>query len=177
MSLLPTIAVYGTLMKELGLEMHFPGTEAAYEAPMEVCDARVLADAMFHISTHSDAGNAAYNINNGDIFRWSDVWPKLCEEGFGVKAGRPLNVGDLTQAMSVYENVWGEIAKKHGLKEILYKKLATWKFMEFVFQMPSSGWFSNTIKLRRAGYHGMVVDSGESMVAGLQEMRANKIIP
>lgn len=115
MSLLPSIAVYGSICKHLGLEMKFPGTKTAYMAPMEVCDARVLADAMLFISTDPGAGNEAYNINNGDYFRWEQVWPAIAAF-FGVQAGPPLRVGDLTQVMEEYRGVWEEIVKKHGLK-------------------------------------------------------------
>ena len=44
MSLLPTIGVYGSVCKHLGIEMRFPGTKIAYTSPMEVCDAHVLAE-------------------------------------------------------------------------------------------------------------------------------------
>lgn len=43
--------------------------------------------------------------------------------------------------------------------------------------MPESGWFSNTLKLRKAGFHGAVVDSGESMIEKLETLRRHKIIP
>ena len=201
MSLLPTIGVYGSVCKHLGIEMRFPGTKIAYTSPMEVCDAHVLAEAMLFTSTEPGAANEGYNINNGDIFRWEQVWPQL-GEFFGVKVGEPLRVGDLTQVMGGYKRVWEELVNKHGLKvsnegvlyvivckntaslspcspshfrnsffsssqfrfmcqDIPYEKLATWKFMDFVFRMPEGGWFSNTLKLRRAGFHGMVVESGE----------------
>ncbi|KAG7667127.1 hypothetical protein KSW81_000869 [Nannochloris sp. 'desiccata'] len=176
MSLLPSIAVYGCLCKELGLEMRFPGTNAAYTAPMEVCNADVLAEAMVFVSTTPAAENRAFNINNGDFFRWDQVWPRLAE-WFGVKAGPPLKVGDLTQVMGEYKYVWEGLVENHGLNDTPYEKLATWKFMGFVFSMPESGWFSNTVKLRKAGFHGMVVDSGESMIEKLETLRRHKIIP
>jgi nucleoside-diphosphate-sugar epimerase len=213
MSLLPTIAVYGSLCKELGLQMRFPGSYAAYTAPMEVCNADVLAEAMVFLSTTPAAENQAYNINNGDYFRWEQVWPRLAD-WFGCKPGEPLKVGDLTEVIGEYKDVWEGLVQKHELQvsfrkkisainsifrlqfliiclsslhscymslfplqDIPYEKLATWKFMGFVFSMPESGWFSNTLKLRKAGFHGMVVDTGDSMIEMLETMRQHKIIP
>lgn len=51
----------------------FPGSPAAYNALLEVVDVEILADAVEWIALHPDAGNASYNISNGDIFRWSEV--------------------------------------------------------------------------------------------------------
>ena len=114
MSLLPTIAVYGSICKELGLQMRFPGTNTAYTAVMEVCNANVLAEGMVFVSTTPAAENQAFNINTGDFFRWADVWPKIAD-WFGVKAGSPLKLGDLTQVMGEYKGVWEGLVEKHGL--------------------------------------------------------------
>jgi len=134
MSLLPTIAVYGSLCKELGLEMRFPGTSAAYTAPMEVCNADVLAEAMVFVSTTPAAENQAFNINNGDFFRWEQVWPRIAG-WFGVKAGPPLKVGDLTQVMGEYKNVWERLVENHGLK-------VSWTLFSMAV---SSGWRRNFV--------------------------------
>ena len=49
--------------------------------------------------------------------------------------------------------------KRHELQDVPYDKLTTWRFMQFVFQVPAGGWFSNTAKLRRAGFNAMVEDT------------------
>jgi len=45
-----------------------------------------------------------------------------------------------------------------------------------VFAQPAD-WLSNTTKLRRAGFHGMVVDTAEMFLRQFQQMREARIIP
>lgn len=51
----------------------FPGGPATYDCVCEVCDADLLADAMLHCATTPACANQAFNISNGDTFRWRDV--------------------------------------------------------------------------------------------------------
>jgi hypothetical protein len=39
----------------------------------EVCDADLLADAMLHCAATPACANQAFNISNGDTFRWREV--------------------------------------------------------------------------------------------------------
>lgn len=53
------------------------------------------------------------------------------------------------------------------MQEVPYQKLATWKFADFVFAQPAD-WLSNTTKLRRVGFQGMVVDTPEMFARQFQ---------
>lgn len=46
---------------------------AAHVTCLQVCDADLLAEAAIHCSTTPECANQAFNINNGDTFRWSEV--------------------------------------------------------------------------------------------------------
>ena len=46
---------------------------AALLSCLQVCDADLLAEAAIHCSTTPECANQAFNINNGDTFRWSEV--------------------------------------------------------------------------------------------------------
>ncbi|WIA10533.1 hypothetical protein OEZ85_010721 [Tetradesmus obliquus] len=80
MNLLNAIAAYAALCKEAKLPFRFPGPDAAYEALTECCDARLLAEAALFTSTSPAAANAIFNVSNGDVFRWSEVWPLICTD-------------------------------------------------------------------------------------------------
>jgi hypothetical protein len=73
MSLLPTLGAYGSLCAEAGLPLYFPGTATAFEGLLDVCNADVLAAAMVHTVEDPRAANEAFNISNGDVFRWCQV--------------------------------------------------------------------------------------------------------
>jgi len=142
---------------------------------MELCDADLLADAMLFTATTPAPGNQAFNINNGDLFRWEYIWPAIAD-WFGLAVTPPMKI-DLPGAMKGQKAIWVDMVKRHGLRDIPYEKLATWEFFSFVVQMPEHGWFSNTTKLRKAGFQGMVVDSKEMLLSQFQMLREKKIIP
>ena len=51
----------------------FPGTQECYDAVWDCVDVEVMADAQIWMATHKEAANQAYNISNGDTFRWRQV--------------------------------------------------------------------------------------------------------
>jgi nucleoside-diphosphate-sugar epimerase len=77
MNLAIVIAVYATISKHLGVPFRFPGAPGAYGKLIEMTDAGLLARAMVWAATEPTAANQAFNINNGDLFRWEEMWPKL----------------------------------------------------------------------------------------------------
>ena len=53
--------------------VRFPGSDFAWNAVNDVTDVDLLSQASIYVSTHQQCENQAYNINNGDLFRWKDV--------------------------------------------------------------------------------------------------------
>ena len=80
-------------------------------------DARVLGKQLVWASTTDIAKNEAYNIVNGDIFRWSWLWPRIAKwfgvtwEGF---EGAPV---PLEGQMTNDAKIWKEMSAKYGLVE------------------------------------------------------------
>jgi nucleoside-diphosphate-sugar epimerase len=52
----------------------------------EAVDVRLLADALAWAATAPQAANGTFNITNGDVFEWRDLWPALAET-LGVEVG------------------------------------------------------------------------------------------
>ncbi|GHO87077.1 hypothetical protein KSZ_50830 [Dictyobacter formicarum] len=73
MNLAAVIAVYTSISKELGLPLRFPGKTGAYDKLLEMTDAGLLAHATVWTATDERCANQAFNINNGDLFRWSEM--------------------------------------------------------------------------------------------------------
>lgn len=62
---------------------------------------------------------------NGDVFRWSWLWPKLAE-WFGVEAlGFNGTMQPLEAAMANDADTWRQIAAKHNLVEADLERLAS----------------------------------------------------
>jgi hypothetical protein len=91
MNLGTTLAVYATICKETGRPFQFPGSEAQWNGLSDVTDARMLAKQLVWAADTDAAKNEAFNIVNGDVFRWSWLWPKLAA---GSASRRPASAAD-----------------------------------------------------------------------------------
>ncbi len=173
MNLASVIAVYASMSKELGLPLRFPGKPGAYDSLLEMTDAGLLARATVFIATNRQGGNQAFNINNGDLFRWSEMWPKIARF-FELEVAPPLPMS-LNVVMTDKEDLWNRMIEKHGLAKTPYKDVSSWGFGDAVF-----GWdydfFADGSRLRRAGFHEYV-DTEEMFMRVFRDLRERRIIP
>lgn len=77
MNLAMVIGIYASISKELGLALRFPGRPGAFHSLLEMTDASLLARATVWAATDPRCANQAFNITNGDLFRWNELWPKI----------------------------------------------------------------------------------------------------
>jgi nucleoside-diphosphate-sugar epimerase len=122
-----TLAVYGTLCRESGDPFVFPGSHEQWNFLTDVSDARIVAQQLLWAATTPAAYGQAYNISNGDIFRWRWLWPQLASyfgvEWQGPPAGKTV---PLEPRMQDAPQRWLAIAEKHKLAERDVNQLASW---------------------------------------------------
>jgi nucleoside-diphosphate-sugar epimerase len=173
MSILPAIAVYAAISKELGLPLHFPGKPDAYDTIYQVTESAHFANAALWAATEQRCGNQAFNITNGDYFRWRNLWPKIAAV-FEMPIGDPQIIC-LTEQMAEKASLWVEMAAKYGLKRINYTDLVAWPFADYVF---AADWdiMSDVTKARLYGFHE-VVDTEAMFVRLLRRFREERIVP
>lgn len=173
MNLAMAIAVYATISKHLGVPMRFPGRPGAYHSLIEMTDAGLLARAMVWAATDPRAANQAFNINNGDMFRWEEMWPKLAAYfEIPIAPGLPLS---LANVMSDKEPVWQEIIARHELAPTPYRDVSSWAFGDAVFSWDYD-LIADGSKARRHGFHEHV-DTAEMFTRIFDDMRTRGIIP
>jgi len=120
-----TLAVYATICKEKGRPFRWPGSAAQWNGLSDVTDARVLAEHLIWASTTEAARNEAFNVVNGDVFRWSWLWKRLAA-WFGIEAiGYDGSIHPLDAELSGDVAIWREIAERHQLKEPELGRLAS----------------------------------------------------
>ena len=167
------IGLYGSLCRETGTAMQFPGPEQAYRnALVNVTSAQLIGEAAVWIAENQIDG--AFNLTNGDVFRWSHVWPRLAE-WFGLDVGEPQPIS-LAQRIKALQPVWEGLAKREGLAESDPDRIALGSFGDFIFHVEKDAIFDVT-KARQAGFTGMTLRSDEVLLAHLEDMRARKLIP
>jgi nucleoside-diphosphate-sugar epimerase len=173
MSILPAIAVYAAISKELGLPLRFPGKPGAYDTIYQVTESSHFARAALWAAIEPRAANQAYNITNGDYFRWRNVWPRIAGV-FGMKVGEVQTIS-LTQHMADKAELWAGMNRKYGLKKFKFDELVAWPFADYVF---GSDWdvMSDVTKSRLHGFHD-VVDSEAMFERLLKRFRREKVVP
>lgn len=173
MNLATVIAVYATMCKKLGVPMRFPGKPGAFGSLLEMTDASLLAEATVWAATTPACANRAFNITNGDMFRWNDMWPRIADI-FGLDTATPLPMS-LAEVMADKEPLWNSIVSEHELKPTPYRDVSSWAFGDFVFSWDYDV-ISDGSKARRMGFHRFV--DTEAMFAGIvRDLRQQRIIP
>ena len=112
-----TLAVYATICRELGRPFLFPGSSVQWKSLTDMTDARLLARHLVWASTSDAGNNQAFNVVNGDIFRWNWMWERLAR-WFGIQAEPLQGEGvPLETQLADAAPLWAEIARKYSLVE------------------------------------------------------------
>ncbi|HZP92775.1 MAG TPA: SDR family oxidoreductase [Burkholderiales bacterium] len=173
MNLATVLAVYAAICRELGLPLSHPGKPANWRTLYQATDSGLLARAIEWMATSPQCANQAFNVTNGDLFRWEYVWPSIARS-FGLDPG-PQRHFSLAEFMADKAPVWDRIVAKHGLKPYRFEQIAAWKFGDFVF---SAEWdvISDCGKARRAGFCE-TEDSERMFLRLFEEFRRERIVP
>ena len=173
MNLAMVIAIYASISKELGLPLRFPGKPGAYNSLLEMTDAGLLAKATVWAATDERCANQAFNITNGDLFRWNELWPKIAAS-FGLETAPPLQMSSGV-VMADKEELWKTMVEKHGLVNNAYKDVSSWGFGDFVFSWDYD-FFADGTKARRFGFHEFI-DTEAMFLNIFEDLRQRKVIP
>jgi nucleoside-diphosphate-sugar epimerase len=120
-----TLAAYATICKQTGRTFKFPGSAAQWNGLSDMTDARILGKQLVWASTHDFAKNNAYNVVNGDLFRWNWLWPRIAK-WFDVEwEGFTGEVTPLETQMANDADIWKRIAKNHELVESTLARVAS----------------------------------------------------
>jgi nucleoside-diphosphate-sugar epimerase len=170
-----TLAVYGAICRETGRGFHFPGSCEQWEAVTDVTDAALLADQLAWAATTPAAANQALNIVNGDVFRWRRLWPRLAE-ALGVEPV-PFDgtIAPLEQQMTDADQIWPEIVRRHGLRDLRVDELASWWHTDADLGRTVET-FTDMGKSRRLGFVG-VRDTESSFTDLFARLRAERVVP
>ncbi|HEX7350043.1 SDR family oxidoreductase [Brachybacterium sp.] len=120
-----TLAVHAAIARETGTPLVFPGTELVWNCLTDFSDSRVVADQMIWASTTPGIGDQAWNVTNGEVFRWRWLWPRLAD-ALGVEWEAPTSEPrPLAEQMVGKEQLWEEIASRYGLIESRLERVAS----------------------------------------------------
>ena len=170
-----TLAVYASICKETGRPFQFPGSEAQWNGVSDVTDANVLAAHIIWASTSEVAFNQAYNVANGDLFRWKWLWKQIANYFELEPVGFSGVIQPLEQQMAADGRIWEDIAQKYSLSETAIDKLASAWHTDLDLGRPLEVMtdMSNSRKLGFTVYQ----DTRESFFTLFDKLRVEHLIP
>jgi nucleoside-diphosphate-sugar epimerase len=170
-----TLAVYAAICRETGRKFHYPGSREQWEAVTDVTDAGLLADHLVWAATTPAAADQALNIVNGDVFRWRRLWPRLAAALDVEPEGFNGEQAPLEEQMADAGEVWPEVVRNHGLRELQVDRLASWWHTDADLGRTVET-FTDMGRSRRLGFDG-VRDTETSFTSLFQRLREARIVP
>ncbi|MEJ5048863.1 SDR family oxidoreductase [Chryseobacterium culicis] len=170
-----TLAVYASICKETGRKFIWPGSEAQWNGVSDVTDARILAQQLVWASTTESAKNQAFNITNGDVFRWKWLWKRLAD-WFGIEAvGFEGTIKPLEKELENDHQIWTAIADKYNLKEKDLHRLSSAWHTDLDLGRPLEV-MCDMSKSRKLGFTAYV-STEDSFIHVFERLRAENMIP
>lgn len=157
-NLIPTIGVYGALLKEQGKPLVYPGGTPLI---MEAVDADLLARAIDWGGESEKAHNEAFNVTNGDQMIWENVWPAIAD-ALGMQPGEKIPQS-LDATMTGQGEAWDRVRAKYKLLSPPLKEFVGISFQhaDFCFAYsdspkvkpwPGEAAIVSTVKIKQAGF-------------------------
>lgn len=170
-----TLAVYASTCKETGRPFQFPGSAEQWNGLSDVTDAKLLAEHMIWAATTETAHNEAFNVANGDLFRWKWLWKQIAE-WFSIEPGSfEGKIRPLAEEMANDGAVWEEIAVKYNLKERDINRLASAWHTDLDLGRPLEV-MTDMSKSRKLGFTGYQ-DTRDSFFDLFKRLRSEHLIP
>lgn len=177
MNLIPAIGVYGALLKEQGEPLTFPGGVGAV---LEAVDSNLLARAIAWAGEAAAARDQAFNITNGDVFVWQNVWPAIAD-ALGMEPG-PAQPQSLGSTMPARAGEWDRVRAKYNLVSPDLRAFIGESFhyadfcMAYGVERSVPPAIVSTVKIRRAGFHD-VIDTEDMFRKSFREFQDARLLP
>jgi nucleoside-diphosphate-sugar epimerase len=170
-----TLAVYATICRETGRPFRFPGSAAQWNGLTDMTDAHLLARHMLWAATTPQAADQAFNVVNGDIFRWNWMWGRLAD-WFGIEAAAfDGTVQPLQQQMADDAPIWRKIAERQKLAEPDIARLTNPWHTDADMGRPIEV-VTDMSKSRRLGFN-LYQPTDDAFFALFERLRKDRLIP
>ncbi len=177
LSMPPVLGVYAALCRAEGRPFAFPG---GFPGVGEAVDARIVAGALHWAATTPAAAGETYNLTNGDVFDWRQLWPVLADTlGVSVGPDAPLRLGEYLPSRAA---TWDAIVARCGLRPQSLSQVVG-ESHHFADACLAVGleralppMFVSTIKIRQAGFSEFA-DTERSFCDALRTLIHRRVLP
>ena len=151
MNLIPALGVHAALMRERGTVLGYPG---GAERVSQAVDADLLARAIAWAGEAQAARNETFNVTNGDVFTWPNVWPAIAD-ALGMQPGP----AEPFRLQTIHPADWDRVRTRYGLASPgldafvgLSMEYADYQMRYGVAEIGRPSIVS-TVKIMQAGFH------------------------
>ncbi|VFQ68386.1 unnamed protein product [Cuscuta campestris] len=177
MNIVGALCVYAAICKHEGVPLQFPGLKSAWDCYYDCSDADLIAEQEIWAAVDPYAKNEAFNVSNGDVFKWKHLWKVLAEQ-FEVEAGGLEGEGEgrvtLEEVMKGKGHVWDEIVRENGLVPTKLEEVGQWWFVDFVLSIECP--LDTMNKSKEHGFLGFR-NTKKAFVSWIDKVKAHKIVP
>src|SRR5882757_234239 len=177
MDLIPPLGVYAAMLREQGRALDYPGGAARVS---QAVDVDLLARAIAWSGEAEAARNEAFNVTNGDVFTWENVWPAIAE-ALDMKPGAAVPLS-LAQEYLKWIAPWERLRRKHNLISPGLEAFVGLSFqyadycMRYGKTEPGPPSIVSTVKINKAGFTEMM-DTEMMFRKWFGLARASRLLP
>ena len=177
MDLIPPLGVYAAILREQGRSLDYPGGAARVS---QAVDVDLLARAIAWAGEADAARNEAFNVTNGDVFTWENVWPAIAD----ALDMRPGNAVPLSLAKTFPQWIapWDALRRNYDLVAPGLEAFVGLSFQYADYSMrhgqtePGSPSIVSTVKINKAGFTEMM-DTEDMLRKWFRQARSNRLLP
>jgi nucleoside-diphosphate-sugar epimerase len=177
MDLIPPLGVYAAILREEGRPLDYPGGAARVS---QAVDVDLLARAIAWAGEADAARNEAFNVTNGDVFTWENVWPAIAD-ALDMRPGNAVPLS-LAKTWPQWIAPWDALRRKYDLVAPGLEAFVGLSFQYADYTMrhgqTQSGPPSivSTVKINRAGFTEMM-DTEDMFRKWLRHARSSRLLP
>jgi hypothetical protein len=177
MDLIPPLGVYAAILREQRRALDYPGGAARVS---QAVDVDLLARAIAWAGEAAAARNEAFNVTNGDVFTWENIWPAIAD-ALDMKPGKSVPLA-LAQEYRKWIAPWDELRRKHNLISPDLESFVGLSFQYADYSMrhgqaqtgPPS--IVSTVKINQAGFTEMM-DTEAMFQKWFRQARSQRLLP
>lgn len=173
----PVIGAFAVVSRELGVPFAFPGGRTA---PVQAADVTLVGQAIRWAAESEGAWGEHFNLTNGEVFSWTQLWPSLADV-FGLEAAPPSRLR-LSEFLPRHADTWDRVVARHGLRPLSLDALlgksheyADYTFGAELTEPPSPALVSD-VKVRQAGFT-QVRDTEVMFRQALETLIERRVLP
>jgi nucleoside-diphosphate-sugar epimerase len=173
MNIALVVGAFAEISRALGIPLRFPGSDKAFGQLVQFTDSALLARASRWAATSERASGEAFNVTNGDTFRWERMWDDVARH-LGLETAAPVPL-TLARHMADKGPLWRTLADRHGLAEPDLDRLVGWGFGDFIFHTETDV-ISDVNKIYEHGFTERR-NSTASLLSAIDSFKRQRILP